>query len=542
MIPPLFSGEFIFSFIFSITFISSLFLFNLKNLELKTKNWVHTARVISYLFFVYFLIIGMNFINKPVNFLKIDYEKNGFIVNQNQQATYWNMIFFLNFGIFISNLRAFKGERHRYDTWHYFSTGASFISCLGPILIFVLNPSTGGAISWIISSLFFSFLFFLRKKLSIKGFAFFLLMLFLVQFAFLSQEGKLKFSPFHKEDVDSWNARVELWKEVVPFILKNPIHGYGFGLFPYAFSSRYTGKNVIWTHSENDYLTFLSEGGFFSFLFIFLIFFTLYKAIKKFKDEKELHPITLYIYAGFLTSSFCILIHSFVDVPLHLPVLLFLFNFNLAFLYSSPLCSSERSRKYLPAFLKFPILFILIFFAFYFKENLKYFLWWERVENQAVLELEKKLEEMDGLCKKYKNIFLNFYHRGLIEEALYYKTGKKFYKEEAEKDYLKSYNLYKKFPDNLFRLTILKNFNFQIEEKEIVLFLKEKFPKRPESYIFEIKTFLEKGEIDRAARAIEFFHKKFKNFRRDLFISYIRGYPVYPLSVLDEEEKKLLGF
>lgn len=542
IIPALFSGQFLFSLAFSMPFICSIFLFNLKNLKLKARNWVHTSRLISFMFFIYFLIIGMKFIEKPVNFLKIDYEKNGFIVNQNQQATFWNMIFFLNFGIFLSNLRALKGERHRYNILHYFLTSTSFLACLGPILIFVLNPSTGGAISWIVSSLFFSFLFFLRKRLSIKGFFAIFFMLFLVQFAFLTQEGRLKFSPFHKEDPHSFEARIELWKEVLPFILKNPITGYGFGLFPYAFSSYYTGRNVIWTHSENDYLTFIAEGGIFSLFFILFLFFLFFNSVKKFKKEKDLHPVILYIYAGLLTSSFSVLIHSFVDVPLHLPVLFFFFVFNLSFIYSGPMHLKKDDSKYLTNFLKIPLILVLVSFCFYFSGNLRYFLWWERVWVQEETELKDKLKEMDVLCGRYKKIFLNFYHRGLIEEALFYKKGENFYKERAEGDYFRSYNLYPEFAHNLFRLAIISDFKFKVEGRDIVPFLKEKFPGRPESYIFEIKTLLEKGDIDTAARAIEFFHKKFKSFRRDLFISYIKGYPVYPLSVLDEEEKKLLGF
>jgi len=524
-IPLIFSKQFDIVLSSALPFILGIFFLSYSNsFKISIKNWVHTARIIPIITFIYIFLLSFGFLKKYPNFYKINYPTFGFIVNWNHQVTLFNLLFFINLGIFFSNLRKFKGikkkELEKYKN-HLFLTFFSILALIFLTLYIFLIPSTGGILSFIFGIFFYSIL---HSRINKKRIFVFLFTIFLIEFVHLFQYDIFFLSPFHQDDPKSIYWRVKVWKETLEGISKNPILGYGFGMFPYSFNKLKDNIKIWWTHSENDYLTFLYEGGVFSLCILLILFYFLYNSLKEFK-KNDFHPIVKYTWYGFFTSIFVALFHSTADSPLHTPSVLLLFFFSISYI---GLTKKEKEGSSI-----FPIRIlissILIFFIIYYSPFYKYQLWYERVSNQEIQELSKLKKDLDFLCKRYDKTFLFYFWRGIIEEKISKKNNEENLLSLALMDFEKSFKLYPKFYEALYRSYFIEKEISPKKAEETLNNLIKMFPRRPEGYLIKIRDSLEKGKVNEAEKLLKDFKENFKNFPKNQLEDFLYDLPIVPI-------------
>jgi len=128
-----------------------------------------------------------------------------------------------------------------------------------------------------------------------------------------------------QDPYDTLSGRIRCWKGFINQIKDNPYLGTGPNTFAQAYPAwQIPGPAVLKRFAHNDYLNFIAETG---LLFIPVMIFTLFSFFKAgFQKLKSPSRQTSGFTLGAMAGVFAILIHSFSDFNLNIPVNAFLFT------------------------------------------------------------------------------------------------------------------------------------------------------------------------------------------------------------------------
>ncbi|WP_424244745.1 O-antigen ligase [Elusimicrobium posterum] len=143
---------------------------------------------------------------------------------------------------------------------------------------------------------------------------------------------------FAYKRMQSVNFRIVTWQGVLKMAAAAPVKGHGTGSFatvypkfrkPEAFYIEGV-HNIETTHAENEFLEVLATNGVVGLaLFLWVIFFVLFSARKKFKEllkeSSSRAPPQFYFLLGFVTAFCAVLIHNFFDISMRFSGTMFLF-------------------------------------------------------------------------------------------------------------------------------------------------------------------------------------------------------------------------
>ena len=117
----------------------------------------------------------------------------------------------------------------------------------------------------------------------------------------------------------TFTGRTSIWDTTISYIVKNPFLGYGVE----DFSTRLVTKGIF--HAHSTYLNILLEGGIIALIAYFFLLFSVWKAIKK---NKENNIISLLSW-GTLIYFIMTIIEFYKQSQMFFLVLLLLYNYKI---------------------------------------------------------------------------------------------------------------------------------------------------------------------------------------------------------------------
>lgn len=247
--------------------------------------------------------------------------------NNNHYAGLMEMIFPVIFSLFLFYKPSVSYPSLREKVVEFFShirTSEHILLGFSALLVALsvfLSLSRGGIISLCVSA-GFCFLMITLKQRAIRSAG---NTVFLLVFILLISVGWFGWKPIFKEFDKTIDEKGEItenrpvyWKDSVNAFKNFPATGTGMGTFGNIyprFQSKSFGRRL--THTHNDYLEFLVNGGIVGFLLFFGFPATIiYKTYKVFLKRRE--PYSIFIYMGSISGIFAILLHSITDFNLQI--------------------------------------------------------------------------------------------------------------------------------------------------------------------------------------------------------------------------------
>lgn len=129
-------------------------------------------------------------------------------------------------------------------------------------------------------------------------------------------------------DLETWEGRVTVWREVLTMLPDFLWTGTGLGNFGYAYAL-YQSPEIIyhWAHAHQDYLELMIELGLPGFLLLAAVFAGILKTIFENMADKDYSSIV--IAAGCVAGCAALALHGFVDFNFAIPANHFMFIFVL---------------------------------------------------------------------------------------------------------------------------------------------------------------------------------------------------------------------
>ncbi len=134
----------------------------------------------------------------------------------------------------------------------------------------------------------------------------------------------------------SREIKIQVWRDTLGIIQDYPVVGTGMGTFQYIYPAYQSfPADVTFTHTENDYLQLLSEGGAVGFALMAGIIALVGAAMMRGMIRPPLstnsrRPDNSTIVLGCFAALLSMLVHSFFDFNLHIPANALLFTAVLA--------------------------------------------------------------------------------------------------------------------------------------------------------------------------------------------------------------------
>ncbi len=227
-------------------------------------------------------------------------------VNHNHFAGYLELAMPLALGAFFDRQRKFFVPKMFF-----------MLALIVMLLAFIFAQSRGAWISMFAALILMSAFLLKKAKIKKEGLLVFLSFIILAAFVVSLNSSvigrRIKTSQVFEGEDFSLQTRLKIWKGAEAMIADKPFTGSGIGTFSYGFP-RFKPEGLIWTanFAHNDYIELAAEAGIFALLFLFWIFFIIFrKGFIEFGDE----PVVL----GLATGIFSLAIHGFMDFNFHIP-------------------------------------------------------------------------------------------------------------------------------------------------------------------------------------------------------------------------------
>jgi len=149
----------------------------------------------------------------------------------------------------------------------------------------------------------------------------------------------------------SHQIKLQVMRDSLEVIRDYPLVGTGMGTFPYIYPTYQSfTSDMFFTHTENDYLQLLSEGGLTGFALmtgiIGLVAMGMMRALlAPGSDAHSRRPDNSTLIMGCFAALLSILVHSFFDFNLHIPANALLFTTILAMGHGLSTLSSREGRS-----------------------------------------------------------------------------------------------------------------------------------------------------------------------------------------------------
>ncbi len=279
----------------------------------------------------------------------------GSFVNENHYAGYMEMTICLGLGYFLFRMEQ-SGDTHRKKGWRQRLTsikspanGLILFSVVVMAVSVLFSLSRGGMLTLILSLLNIAYLVALRHVIKRKEASAsvparnllfpvltvcWLILLFAV---WLGAEPVVE-EMLTLRDV-SRQTKLQVMRDTIGIVRDYPLVGTGMGTFPYVYPAYQSfSSDVMFTHTENDYLQLLSEGGVVGFALMAGIIGLVGAVMMRGMLSQELKPQSRRpdnstIILGCFAALLSMLVHSFFDFNLHIPSNALLFTAILAMGY-----------------------------------------------------------------------------------------------------------------------------------------------------------------------------------------------------------------
>lgn len=248
-------------------------------------------------------------------------------------------------------------------TWYDFVSTKSkilrtllFTYFLASFIIIVLNGSRGAILVLLTSGLLFIYFYYKKKSIKTRIFKNFSNIInpkyFLGSGAILIIVTTIV---LYNINAESSNGRIMAWKISLPMFLENPIKGIGYNNYSLEFLNyqsiffedsaneryEYKASNLKQAHSEY-FQIFFETGIIGGALFLLFIFFVIKKNLSQFSLNDD-SPINInYI---LLLIILAVVLHSFIDMPLHINALALLFYVSIGVIKDEKTCNTINIRN-----------------------------------------------------------------------------------------------------------------------------------------------------------------------------------------------------
>ncbi len=207
-----------------------------------------------------------------------------------------------------------------------------------------MSFSRGGIIAFVVSSLFFARITWLRKTLRRKTALLAILAAVIFAAVVLAAWDRLeeRFAKLEEDHI----GRLIISQDSIGIVRDYPVLGTGLGTFESAYM-RYqtTMPRLLFDHAHNDYVELVTDTGVVGILLaagMALVFF--WNIFRRWRRKHGLFGKC--IGAGGLTSFVAIAVHSFTDFNLHIPANALLFSVISALTYAAVFNVTERNGDY----------------------------------------------------------------------------------------------------------------------------------------------------------------------------------------------------
>ncbi|MBW2149269.1 MAG: O-antigen ligase family protein [Deltaproteobacteria bacterium] len=291
----------------------------------------------------------------------------GPFVNENHYAGYMEMTICLGLGYFLFRMEQAagshrkKGWRHRLTSIKSPANGLILFAVVVMAVSVLFSLSRGGILTLILSLLNIAYLVALRQVVKKKRAApaatqarnllapvltaCWLILLFAV---WLGAEPVVE-EMLTLRDV-SRQIKLQVMRDTIGIVRDYPLVGTGMGTFPYVYPAYQSfSSDVLFTHTENDYLQLLSEGGVMGFALMAGIIGWIGAVMMKgmlprASIANSRRPDNSPIILGCLAALLSMLVHSFFDFNLHIPSNALLFTAILAMGYGMSTLNVRESH------------------------------------------------------------------------------------------------------------------------------------------------------------------------------------------------------